>query len=116
MSGTAETRVVNVRCESCDVYIGRDCGRWRDAGFGNPFKIRPGLSCKAVIAKYIAWILAPEQKALRERVRRELRGKVLGCWCKPLACHGDVLAKIADGEIAAVEDIPYTPPDEQFVD
>jgi len=21
-----------------------------------------------------------------------LRGKVLGCWCVPKACHGDVLA------------------------
>ena len=26
----------------------------------------------------------------------ELKDKVLGCWCKPLACHGDVLADIAD--------------------
>jgi hypothetical protein len=21
-----------------------------------------------------------------------LRGKVLGCWCSPEACHGDILA------------------------
>jgi hypothetical protein len=26
----------------------------------------------------------------------ELKGKTLGCFCKPLACHGDVLAYIAD--------------------
>jgi hypothetical protein len=26
----------------------------------------------------------------------EIRGKVLGCWCKPAACHGDVLARLAD--------------------
>ena len=24
----------------------------------------------------------------------ELKGVVLGCWCKPLACHGDVLVKL----------------------
>ena len=24
---------------------------------------------------------------------KELEGKVLGCWCKPLGCHGDVLVK-----------------------
>lgn len=24
----------------------------------------------------------------------ELKGKVLGCWCKPNACHGDVLIKL----------------------
>ena len=26
----------------------------------------------------------------------ELKGKILGCWCKPLPCHGDVLAELAD--------------------
>ena len=25
-----------------------------------------------------------------------LKGKVLGCWCKPGPCHGDVLARIAN--------------------
>ena len=31
----------------------------------------------------------------------EIKGKVLGCYCKPKRCHGDFLAKIAnsDGEI-----------------
>lgn len=24
----------------------------------------------------------------------ELEGKVLGCWCKPKACHGDVLVEL----------------------
>jgi hypothetical protein len=28
----------------------------------------------------------------------ELKDKILGCWCKPLACHGDVLAEIADAD------------------
>lgn len=29
----------------------------------------------------------------------ELRGKTLVCWCSPLACHGDVLARLLnDGE------------------
>jgi len=26
----------------------------------------------------------------------ELRGKVLGCWCAPKACHGDVLVSLAN--------------------
>ena len=25
-----------------------------------------------------------------------LKGKILGCWCAPLKCHGDVLKEIAD--------------------
>jgi len=35
---------------------------------------------------------------LVERARRELKGKTLACWCTPRACHGDVLAAVADGE------------------
>ena len=26
----------------------------------------------------------------------ELKGKVLGCWCKPGPCHGDILAALVD--------------------
>ena len=26
----------------------------------------------------------------------ELRGKELGCWCKPESCHGDVLVKLLE--------------------
>ena len=26
----------------------------------------------------------------------ELKGKVLGCWCKPGPCHGDILSNLAD--------------------
>jgi hypothetical protein len=44
------------------------------------------------LAKYAEYILdRPDLIALAKSV---LRGKVLGCWCKPLACHGDVLMKI----------------------
>jgi hypothetical protein len=40
--------------------------------------------------------MEPKQAALVEKAKRELRGKVLGCWCKPLDCHGDVLKAVAD--------------------
>ena len=26
----------------------------------------------------------------------ELRGKILGCWCKPKPCHGDILVKLVE--------------------
>jgi hypothetical protein len=26
----------------------------------------------------------------------ELKGKILGCWCKPKPCHGDILVELAD--------------------
>ena len=28
--------------------------------------------------------------------RSELKGKTLGCWCKPKKCHGDILLEIAN--------------------
>ena len=29
----------------------------------------------------------------------ELKGKRLGCWCKPLACHGDILIELVESII-----------------
>lgn len=81
------TRVVHVMKETCDVYIGRP-GIW-----GNPFRIGVDGSREEVIEKYRMYIQS--RPDLLERVST-LRGKVLGCFCKPLACHGDVLAELAD--------------------
>lgn len=36
----------------------------------------------------------PEFRAAVE----ELRGKTLGCWCSPQACHGDVILEYLRGE------------------
>jgi hypothetical protein len=81
------TRVVHWRREACDVRIDRP------SIWGNPFRIGPDGTRHQVIQKYRAWILT--QPHLLARLP-ELRGKVLGCWCAPQACHGDVLAELAD--------------------
>ncbi|KAH8808501.1 hypothetical protein F5884DRAFT_373520 [Xylogone sp. PMI_703] len=89
-----------------DVYIGRFVpdgppGIGPDAcPYGNPFVIDdpsdPAQRAEA-IAQYERWLLAPEQKDLIARAKRELKGNVvLACWCKPRACHGDVLKAVAD--------------------
>jgi hypothetical protein len=36
------------------------------------------------------------QPELLKQIPIELKGKTLGCWCKPLPCHGDLLAELAD--------------------
>lgn len=84
------TTVVHKR-EPHDVYIGRP------TIWGNPFMLGRDGTREEVIHLYCEW-LRTQRKDLVARARRELRGKVLGCWCKPLACHGDVLAAIANGE------------------
>jgi hypothetical protein len=86
-------RVVHCKREKFDVYIGRP-SKW-----GNPFVIGPGIDKEAeahraaVIAKYEAWLR--EQPHLMAALH-ELRGKVLGCWCAPKSCHGDVLLRLAN--------------------
>ncbi len=85
-----ETRVVNCKKEPYDVYIGRP-SKW-----GNPFKIGTDGSRQDVIHKYRFWIL--DNTSLNKQIRSELRGKTLGCWCRPDACHGDVLAELADND------------------
>lgn len=79
-------RVVHCKREPYDVYIGRP-SKW-----GNSFVIGI-LSREDVIAAYERWIL--KQPELLNSLD-ELRGKVLGCWCAPQACHGDVLVRLAN--------------------
>jgi len=74
--------------EPFDVYIGRP-SKW-----GNPFKIGKDGSREEVIQKYRQWIL--DNPTLIAQLATELKGKTLGCWCKPNTCHGDVLAELAD--------------------
>jgi len=82
------TRVVHCKKEKHDVYIGRP------SIWGNPFSIGRDGTREEVIGKYALWIEG--QPDLLGKLS-ELKGKTLGCWCKPLVCHGDVLAKLADG-------------------
>ena len=68
---------------------------------GNPFSDAPKsiaevkvASREEAIASYEEWLR--QHPEMIERAKRELKGKVLGCWCSPKACHGDILAKIAN--------------------
>lgn len=61
---------------------------------GNPFRMGPASGRDEVIARYREWVLT-QPKLLA--ALPELKGKRLGCYCKPLPCHGDVLAELADG-------------------
>ena len=77
--------------DSYDVYIGRP-GPW-----GNPFRLADyGNDREKVIELYAAWLLA--QPELVQKAKEELKGKILGCWCSPQLCHGDILAEIANNE------------------
>ena len=83
------TRVTHLS-QAHDIYIGRP-GKW-----GNPYKVGIDGSRVQVIERYRAFLRG--RPDLIAAARAELRNKVLGCYCKPLPCHGDVLAEVADGK------------------
>lgn len=79
--------VVHCKRSKYDIYIGRG-SKW-----GNPFVIGKDGNRKEVIEKYEQYIM--KRPDLLNDLH-ELKGKVLGCWCAPLPCHGDVLVKLVD--------------------
>ena len=87
---TSTPRVVHMKREPYDVRIDRQT-HW-----GNPFVIGKDGNREQVIAKYRAWIMEPDNAHMIEYAKKQLRGKVLGCWCAPKPCHGDVLLEIAN--------------------
>ena len=82
-----EVKIVHIKKADYDIYIGRP-SKW-----GNPFSIGKDGTRKEVIEKYEKYIL--ENEELMNDLH-ELEGKILGCWCKPKACHGDVLVKLVN--------------------
>ena len=86
------------------VYIGRNMAFYVDGAFQskwhNPFRVKkPGKTYKN--GQYYS--LEESIRLYEQHIRTtpelwnalpELRGKTLGCWCKPNNCHGDVLVKL----------------------
>lgn len=88
----AETIVVNLRYEPYDVYIGR-AGHGLDGYFGNPFR---GSRTDSIAAFRQYFIDRLKTDAEFNRRVRQLKGKRLGCFCKPKKCHGDIIAAWLD--------------------
>ena len=85
---TPPCKVVNKRQEPYDIYIGRG-SKW-----GNPFVIGKDGNREEVIEHFRQhlWLQIKTQKiTIQDLV--SLKGKKLGCFCKPLPCHGDVLKR-----------------------
>lgn len=86
------TLVVNIRKGTrCDVYIGRP------GHFGNPYVIGQDGDRDEVIRKFKDYFhgrmrIEPD---FRKKVEA-LRGKILGCYCVPELCHGNVIAEYID--------------------
>lgn len=89
----SDTKVVNGNNEDCDIWIDRR------SKFGNPFKIsdfNDNMSDKTarwlvvkLYKKYFNTRISHDDE-FRKEVEK-LKGKKLGCHCKPRRCHGDVI-------------------------
>lgn len=97
-------KAVNLRKEAYDIYCGRPAAgkHW---GFGNPFRVGRDGQQGECIPKFRHWIetgdaqgcpdATPERRGWMLLNMHTLANKRLGCFCKPRACHADVLAEYA---------------------
>lgn len=76
------------------LYIGRNMNFYVKGTFEskwkNPFTVKKHGIDKCLILY---------EQLIRETLYddlEELDGKVLGCWCKPNRCHGDILIRLLD--------------------
>lgn len=84
-------RVVNKYKEDYDVYIGRG------SVWGNPFAIGEHGTREEVIELYRAHLWKMLKKgSITKQDLLDLDGKRLGCFCKPQACHGDIIVKAVE--------------------
>ena len=97
--------VVNKKAsKTFDVYVGRPT-RW-----GNPFSHLQGSAAKKVVStreeaveSFKKWLNGSDFQDFEQEQRlwilehiKELKGKILCCWCAPSSCHADVLAEMAN--------------------
>lgn len=96
MKTKKETRIVNIKNEPCEVYIGRK-GKGKNGYFGNPFYMRTEEERTHVIEKFRFYFYnrLKTDAEFRQRIHA-LKGKTLGCFCKPNPCHGDVIKEYLD--------------------
>ena len=88
------TKLVHCNKDKYDVYIGRP-SKW-----GNPYT---HIMDKDTLAEYVVATRDEAIEKYREYIENnaelladldELEGKVLGCWCYPKSCHGEILMEL----------------------
>jgi hypothetical protein len=77
----------------------------RRSGLGNPFEINKNSTREDVIEKYRKYFYTKLEHNLGfKNSIKELKGKTLGCWCRPeegfkgrLLCHGQIIIAYLEG-------------------
>jgi hypothetical protein len=87
-------KVVNRSKDRYDVYIGRP------SIFQNPYFIGRDGTREEVIEKFKYYFIEKIKTDNNFKSKVDgLKGKVLGCHCKPKFCHGDIIKSYIEGKI-----------------
>ncbi len=73
-------------------YIGRTGRGLVSIGLHNPFPIRDEAQREAVISRFESY--ARQTPAVLRIISELPEDAVLGCWCTPKPCHGEVIMKL----------------------
>lgn len=85
------TKVVNLRKEPYDIYIGRG-GKGYDGYFGNLFSVEQfGREKCLIMFKEYFYKRLGNDPVFKQKIHA-LKDKVLGCFCVPQPCHGHIIA------------------------
>lgn len=71
------------------------CGR--PSSLGNPYPLKSEADRATVLEQYREWLLymvADNDEPVMDALRELKEDSVLGCWCKPRACHCDIIVEI----------------------
>lgn len=87
----SRAKAVNIKHSDYDVLI------MRGTKWGNPIRISDVGSREECLMEYKKHLIHMiKTKQLTREDFKELEGKRLGCCCKPLNCHGDILADVVN--------------------
>jgi len=81
-------KVVHLRKDKYTHYIGRG------SIFGNPFIVGKHGTREQCIEGYEDRVREEVNNTLGQRIYHLPEDAILGCYCKPKACHGDIIIKI----------------------
>ena len=94
-----------------NVYIARETPHHPRSEWCNPYKLKDyGYNRGKVLKLFEQYIV--RNKKLVQKLKKKLKGKVLGCWCAPKRCHGEILHKMAGNvpvyQHQVTSDLPVT--------
>ena len=79
-------KIVHCKKSKYDIYIGRP------TVYGNPFIIGKDGNREEVIRKFEEH--ARNNQSLLHFISLLHKDAILGCWCAPEKCHGDIIIKL----------------------